>query len=224
MVDVPENREGTTDLPDNWHRNNRATHMEEKLGKLVQRLDLSEEVHEKARDLMERIASKKLNRGWEDNVFVSSVVYISARNKDEPRSLKEVGEVLNSDKRLIGRCYRRIRRGLNLKVSPINARNYIRRYGKELMLRANVIKKALDIFERAKNEGLTYGKGKRGTAGACLYLASNFLDERRTQKDISQVIGTSDVTVRTRYKKIAKGLGIEDKLELDRWRSAKKSR
>jgi len=58
-------------------------------------------------------------------------------------------------------------------------------------------------------KGVTAGKDPAGLAAAAVYIAALLSGERRTQKEIAHVAGVTEVTVRNRYKELAKELGIE---------------
>ena len=56
--------------------------------------------------------------------------------------------------------------------------------------------------------GLTIGRDPLGLAAAAIYVAAIMNDCRVTQRDISQVSGVTEVTIRNRYKELV------DKLDL----------
>ncbi|RLG78488.1 MAG: transcription initiation factor IIB, partial [Thermoprotei archaeon] len=78
-----------------------------------------------------------------------------------------------------------------------------------LGLSGKVIKKAIEILDRAKARGLTAGKDPAGLAAAAVYTAAQIYEERRTQKDVAQVAGVTEVTVRNRYKELIQYLKIK---------------
>jgi Transcription initiation factor IIB (TFIIB) len=49
-----------------------------------------------------------------------------------------------------------------------------------------------------------------GVAAASIYIASIIGGERRTQQEIGEVAGVTEVTIRNRYKEIAKEFGFEE--------------
>lgn len=198
-----------TELPNHWETDHKTSFIEGKLSKLVERLELSKKVHERSRRLMERMIDEGLIKGWGEKEFLSGIVYISSRKEGDPRSLTEICEVFGLNRRLVGRCFRKLTREADINLKPVDPKKYIRRFGKKLMLRDKVIEKAIDIYDEAEDKEVTYGKGKRGIAGACLYIAGIKYDEKRTQKDVYQVTGTTEVTIRNRYKDIAEELGID---------------
>jgi transcription initiation factor TFIIB len=64
---------------------------------------------------------------------------------------------------------------------------------------------------RARTEGITSGKDPTCIAAAALYIASIMEGERRTQREIGEVAGVTEVTVRNRYKELVRklNLGVE---------------
>ena len=53
------------------------------------------------------------------------------------------------------------------------------------------------------------GKGPMGIAAAALYIASVSTGHRRTQREIAEACGVTEVTIRNRYKEVAAALDIE---------------
>jgi len=47
-----------------------------------------------------------------------------------------------------------------------------------------------------------------GVAAAAIYIASVVYDQRKTQKTIADTVGVTEVTIRNRYKELAKNLDI----------------
>jgi transcription initiation factor TFIIB len=68
--------------------------------------------------------------------------------------------------------------------------------------------KTLEILKEAANRELTSGRGPTGLAAASIYIASVLCGERRTQRDVADVAGVMEVTIRNRYKEIAEKLDI----------------
>ena len=68
--------------------------------------------------------------------------------------------------------------------------------------------KTLEILKEAARQEITSGRGPTGMAAASLYIASLLCGERRTQREIAEVAGVTEVTIRNRYKEIAKKQNI----------------
>jgi transcription initiation factor TFIIB len=63
-------------------------------------------------------------------------------------------------------------------------------------------------LSRAKRKRITVGKDPAGVAAAVLYMACQLEGENVKQKDIAQIAGVTEVTVRNRKKELAKKLDL----------------
>ena len=61
-------------------------------------------------------------------------------------------------------------------------------------------------IEKAMEKGLTSGRGPTGVAAAALYIASVLLGDRKTQRDVAEIAGVTEVTIRNRYKELTEQL------------------
>ena len=68
---------------------------------------------------------------------------------------------------------------------------------------------AKEITLKARRKRAAAGKDPMGLAAAALYIACLQHNERKTQKDIAEAAGVTEVTVRNRYKALAKQLNLE---------------
>ena len=68
--------------------------------------------------------------------------------------------------------------------------------------------KAVEIINLVIKEGLGSGKGPAGVAAAALYVASLLLGERKTQSEIANVAGVTEVTIRNRYKELSEKVDV----------------
>ena len=90
----------------------------------------------------------------------------------------------------------------------VNPDNYVPRFCAKLNLTNNVVHKANYILKMANEIELTAGRGPTGIAAASVYLASILEKEQRTQKQVSEAAGVTEVTIRNRYKEICQALNI----------------
>jgi transcription initiation factor TFIIB len=61
---------------------------------------------------------------------------------------------------------------------------------------------------------LTSGRGPAGIAAAGLYVAALLNNEKKTQREVADVAGITEVTIRNRYKELLDKLGLEEKLRI----------
>ena len=70
-------------------------------------------------------------------------------------------------------------------------------------------RQAIEILKDAADKELTSGRGPTGVAAASIYISSILCGERRTQREVADVAGVTEVTIRNRYKELAERLDID---------------
>ena len=64
-------------------------------------------------------------------------------------------------------------------------------------------------MQKVCEKGLTSGRGPTSIAAAVVYISSLLMNERRTQKEVSETARVTEVTIRNRYKELVEKLKIE---------------
>ncbi len=178
------------------------------LDRLASSMSLPRTVRETAAMIYRKAALKKLVRGRSIEGVTAASLYAACRQCNVPRTLDEISNTARISRKEIGRTYRYISRELELKLMPTSPQDYISRFCSVLKLSADVKAKTLEILHEAANRELTSGRGPTGIAAASLYIASVLCGERRTQREVADVAGVTEVTIRNRYKELAEKLDI----------------
>ncbi|MGB9577411.1 MAG: transcription initiation factor IIB, partial [Candidatus Norongarragalinales archaeon] len=179
------------------------------LNRVASHLGLSESIREACALLYRKCVEKGLIRGRQIESVVSAVIYAVCRQYGIPRTLDEISAVAEIPKKEIGRTYRLIAQELELKVPLTNPRFYIARFITALKLSGETQKQAQEILDKAIKRGLISGRGPMGVAAATVYIASVVTGERRTQKEVADVAGVTEVTIRNRYRELKKALDLK---------------
>ncbi len=179
------------------------------LNRVASHLGLQENIRESSALLYRQCVEKGLIRGRLIESVVSAVIYAICRQYGIPRTLDEISNVAEIPKKEIGRTYRLITQELELKIPLTNPRFYITRFITALKLSGETQEKAIEILSRAMEKGLISGRGPMGVAAAAVYIASVISGERRTQKEVADVAGVTEVTIRNRYRELKKALGLK---------------
>jgi len=179
------------------------------LDRMSSTLGLPRNVRETAAMIYRKAVRRKLIRGRSIEGVSAAVLYAACRQCNVPRTLEEISSVAQMKKKEIGRNYRNISRKLELKLLPTTPQDYISRFSSRLSLSNDVQAKTIKILKRAASEELTSGRGPTGLAAAALYIASVLCGERRTQREVAEIAGVTEVTIRNRYKELAKKLDID---------------
>ena len=175
-------------------------------------LKLPGAVDEEAAKIYTMAVQRGLVRGRSMESVVAGALYAACRRHEVPRTLDELSEASGIDKKEIGRTYRFITRELGMRILPSNPIDYIPRFASALKLSAETQSKAVEILEKAQEIELTSGRGPTGIAAASLYVAALINNEKRTQREVADVAGVTEVTIRNRYKELTKKLGLEEEL------------
>lgn len=179
------------------------------LDRIASSLGLPANVREAAALLYRKAVEKGLIRGRLIESVVAAVLYTVCRQYSIPRTLDEIAEMSASSKKEIGRTYRFLKRDLGINMPLTNPVFYIPRFAAELGLSGEVQEKAREILETAISRGLISGRGPTGVAAAAVYIAGVLKGERKTQKEVADVAGVTEVTIRNRYRE------LKDRLKLD---------
>jgi len=183
------------------------------LRRLASYLNLPSSIEEDAAKIYTEAVRRNLVRGRSIEAVVAGVVYAACRRHNIPRTLEEISEASGIDKKEIGRSYRYITRELKIKILPSSPIDYISRFASVLKYSPKTQSRGIEILSKALNLDLTSGRGPIGIAAAALYIAGLLEGERRTQREISEVSGVTEVTIRNRYKEIIELLDLEDEIK-----------
>jgi transcription initiation factor TFIIB len=179
------------------------------LDRVASRLNLPKNVRETAAVLYRKAVEKGLIRGRSIEGVAAAALYAACRQCKVPRTLDEIADSAKLNRKEIGRTYRFVSRELSITLRPTTPLNYVPRFSSELDLSGEVQSKAIEILKKAMDNELTSGRGPTGVAAAAIYIASVLLGERRTQREVADIAGVTEVTIRNRYKELAEKLDIE---------------
>jgi len=176
-------------------------------------LNLPSVVRDEASRVYNYVLQRGLVRGRSMESVIAACIYAACRSYNIPRTLDEIANASDVERKEIGRTYRFIVRKLKIKVTPSSPKDYISRFSSILHLSPKTQNEALKILKKADISELTSGRGPAGIAAAALYVAALMNDEKKTQREVADVAGITEVTIRNRYKELIDRLGFEDKLK-----------
>jgi len=203
-----------------WNIRSRVHYSKEKnlaqamseLDRLKDRLHVPRAVKEQAAAIYRRALRAGIVRGRSISSIMAASLYAAYRITSTPTTLSEVASNSLIDKKDIARCYRLILKELNVRVPVPKAQFRVPKVAAKVGLGEETQRKAVEILGEADRLKITIGKDPMGLAASALYLACVMNGERRTQKDIAEAAGVTEVTIRNRYKE------LERLLDLDRFK------
>jgi len=176
-------------------------------------LKLPKSVEEESARIYTLAVQRGLVRGRSMESVVAGALYAACRRHEVPRTLDELSEASGIEKKEIGRTYRFVTRELGISILPSNPADYIARFASALKLSAETQSKSIEILEMAQKKELTSGRGPTGIAAAALYVSALIHGEKRTQREVADVAGVTEVTIRNRYKELLEKLKLDKEIK-----------
>jgi len=206
MIDRLRTWDGRSQVHEPVDRNLRQAFSE--LNRLADKLSLSDAVIEKTAYVYRKALERGLVRGRSISALIAAAIYAACRDTETPRTLKDVAAVSNIKKKDIARCYRLLLRELDLRMPVVDPVKCVSRIASRAGLSERTKRKALEILKMASANRISAGKDPMGLAAAALYVACVMEGENKTQKDVAEAAGVTEVTIRNRYKGLKTALGI----------------
>ncbi len=178
------------------------------LDRLADKLSLSNVVIEKAAYIYRKALERGLIRGRSISCLISASLYAACRDTATPRTLKDISRASNIPKKDLARGYRLLLRQLDLKMPVVDPTRCIARIASMSGLSERTRRRAFKILKIAEKTRTSAGKDPMGLAAAALYVASVMEGENKTQKDVAEAAGVTEVTIRNRYKGLKSTLNI----------------
>jgi transcription initiation factor TFIIB len=178
------------------------------LDRLKDKLAVGDAVIEKAAYIYRKALEKGLVRGRSISALIASALYAACRDTETPRTLKDIGNSSNIKRKDIARCYRLLLRELGLKMPVVDPIKCVARIASKAGLSEKTKREATKILRTAEEIKISAGKDPMGLAAAALYVACVTNGENKTQRDVAEAAGVTEVTIRNRYKGLKIALNL----------------
>jgi len=182
------------------------------VSKISNTLSLPKNIVETASVIYRKAVKERLIRGRSIQGVTAAAIYVACRQCGLPRTLEEIAQASNINKKEVGRSYRFLVKELDYFIPPLKPSRCITKFSNQLTMPGKVEEIAHKILETAKELRLTSGRGPTGIAAAATYIASVLTGERKTQREIAEIAQVTEVTIRNRYKELVERLCFEIKL------------
>lgn len=140
---------------------------------------------------------------------MAATIYAACREIETPRTLNDIAEVSNNNRKDIARNYRLLVFELCIKVPNIDPMRCICRVAAKANINENTKRQAFSIMNKVTKKEISAGKDPMGLAASVLYMSCLRTGEKRTQMQIADAAGVSELTVRNRY------IDLKSKLKLN---------
>jgi len=160
--------------------------------------------------------------GRKTSNVVAACLYIVCRQRNAPHLLIDFAEVLQTNVFVLGNCFLKFRKLLNLELPAVDPVHYIDRFAAKLELddkTHDVAKTAHKLVARMKRDWIQTGRRPSGICGAALIIASRMHGFSRTQRHVVHIMKICDETLRKRLSEFeatpAGSLTVEEFFNVD---------
>jgi len=179
------------------------------LDRLADKIRVPPSIKEQAALIYRRALDKELVRGRSILALAAASLYAACRSTQTPRTLKEVSNASYVRKKDIARCYRLLIRELGMKMPMADPTYCIPKIASRNGINEKTQQTAIKLLHKAEEKKIISGKDPMGMAAAAIYVACVIEGEKKTQKEIAEAAGVTEVTVRNRYKGLRKFLKLD---------------
>ena len=163
---------------------------------------------ENAAYIYRKVVDAKLTRGRTMASLISASLYAACRENNIPRTLDDIANAGNIERRILSRDLRTIIKKLELNLNQYNTTSFISKISNNMNLKEKTKRDAFEILRKCEKEQITAGKHPVAQAAASLYISCIINGEKISQKKFSVESGISDVTIRNRSVLIKKTLKL----------------
>ncbi|MFX1457343.1 MAG: transcription initiation factor IIB family protein [Promethearchaeota archaeon] len=182
-----------------WEKRNMLIAITE-LKRIGGNLNFPERVKKAAVRLYKEVFKRNLLRGRSINGMIAACAYYVCKQERVPITLQEILDEASINDNIVKKCYKILVRELNLKSQHIDPVALIPRYCADLGLGIHIEQVAVKVLKNFIENTSICGKDPKGLCAGSIYLVSKLKNQKVSQKDISRVIGVTEVTLRSRYK------------------------
>ncbi len=190
-----------------WEKRNMLIAITE-LKRIGGNLNFPERVKKAAVRLYKEVFKKNLLRGRSINGMIAACAYFVCKQERVPITLQEILDEASINDNIVKKCYKILVRELNLKSPHVDPVSLIPRFCADLGLDINIEKEAIKILKNFIERTSICGKDPKGLCAGAIYLVAKLKNHKVSQKDISKIIGVTEVTLRSRYKELLKNISF----------------
>jgi transcription initiation factor TFIIB len=181
---------------------------------LKDKLALQDAVVEKSAYIYRKAQERDLVRGRPISIVVAASVYAACREMSTPVTLMDIAAVANINRKHLAKAYRFLLIELDIKVPSVEQIKCIAKVANKANLTEKTKRQAIrtidEIRRRHDETSLSTGKNPMGFAATILYLSCLKTGENKTQKEIAQAAGVTDMTIRNRVKELKSKLDLSN--------------
>jgi transcription initiation factor TFIIB len=191
------------------------------IGSYVDAFNLGKNVADSAKHIYKMVDDERFLKGKSPDAVIAGSIFIACRQAGVPRTFREIYNLTNVSKKEIGRVFKALenflkeheKKNATQKNFLTGVTNYqtnsstipqdlVARFTSQLGFRASqkIENVSKHLAERTSNVPELAGRSPLSIAAACIYMAAHLIGEGRNSKEIANVSGVSDGTIKTAYR------------------------
>ncbi len=177
------------------------------LERISDKTEIPEATRKTAEAILLKALEKDLVRGRSYAAITAASVTGACRKTGVPITLREIAETSLTDKKDVARCYRLfLRENVISDLPEANPFEYVSKIAEKIGISGRSQRDAVNILKKTRGTEAYKGKDPFGVAAAALYISCIQNNEKKTQRDMAEAAGVTEVTVRNRYKSLKRQL------------------
>lgn len=177
-------------------------HAFDQLAIMKDKLGLSDAIIQKTAYIYRKAQKRGFIRGRSITAVLAAAIYIACREIGALRMLEDITVASNIGRKDIAKAYRGLIREFDLKVPIADPMKCVVRAANEANLTENTKRQAISIINDIITKEISTGKDPMGIAATVLYISCLKTGEDRTQTQIANAAGVTDVALRNRFKEL----------------------
>ncbi|MGV9203783.1 MAG: transcription initiation factor IIB, partial [Promethearchaeia archaeon] len=184
-----------------WENRNMLIAITE-LKRIGSNLNFPTRVKKAAVRLYKKVFKRNLLRGRSINGMIAACAYYKCKEEKVPITMQEILDEASIGSNIVKKCYKILVRKLNLQTHHLDPISLIPRFCAELNLNIEVEKTTIKMLKKFISEASICGKDPKGLCAGAIYLVAKLKNQKVSQKEISNVVNVTEVTLRSRYKEL----------------------
>lgn len=179
------------------------------LDRLADKVSVPAPVKERAAVIYRKALEKGLVRGRTIAAIVAASLYAACRITGTPRNLREISRASLASRKDVARDYRLLLRELNVRMPVVDPMIYLSKVSEKANVSSQTIALAAKIIQQARQKHVSAGPDPMVLVASALYIAALQTGEKKTQKEIAEAAGVTEVAVRNNHRALKRRLNLE---------------
>lgn len=170
------------------------------ISEMSERVGFPKVITEQAECYYKQVHEERKLRNRARLAVVTACIYLACRQNNASRSLKELSTISGVPSSLIAKCFKAITKVIDVETNQVESADFLSRFCSNLNLPISVQRIATHIVKAAREGSITDGRNPTSVAAASIYMATQIAGEKKGQREISEVCGCAEPTLRQSYR------------------------